>query len=110
MHSWVTGPLKAASSADRAVNPCVKKRRILAPTRRSDLRCCETASRFASLAEAAIVTARQFRLVDRGGLSISFDSSSQSSAESLATSGPNSSVTAPMNADNSRSAMSISAA
>jgi len=53
------------------------------------------------------VTARQSRLVDRGGLSISSDSSSQSSAESLACSGPNNSVTAPMNADNSLSSLCI---
>src|SRR5580693_903472 len=66
--------------------------------------------RFASRAEAATVTARQSRLVDRGGLSISSDSSSQSSAESLACSGPNNSVTAPMNTDNSLSSICISSA
>ena len=93
-----------------ATTPRVKNQRIFAPTRRSDPRCCATASRFASLADAAIVTARQYRLVDRGGPSINSDSSSQSSAESLASSEPNSWVTAPMNADNSRSAMSTSAA
>jgi hypothetical protein len=53
------------------------------------------------------VTARQSRPVARGGLSISSDSSSQSSVESLACSAPNNSVTARMNADNSRSAMLI---
>ena len=53
------------------------------------------------------MTARQSRLMALGGLSISSDSSSQSSAESLACSGPNNSVTAQMNADNSRSAMLI---
>jgi len=51
------------------------------------------------------VTARQSRLVDREGLSIRSDSSSQSSAESRACSGPNSMVTARMKAANSRSAM-----
>jgi hypothetical protein len=68
---------------------------------------CATASRFASLAEAAIVTARQFRPVDRGGLSIDSGSSSQSSADSRAWSGPNNSFTAPMNDANSRSARCI---
>jgi hypothetical protein len=53
------------------------------------------------------VTARQSRLVARGDPSISSDASSQSSAESLACSGPNNSVTASMNADNSRSAIWI---
>jgi len=67
-------------------------------------------TRFASRAEAAIVTARQYRLVGRGGLSLNSDSSSQSSAESLACSGPNNSVTALMKADNSRSAISICSA
>src|ERR1700683_1343919 len=56
---------------------------------------------------AAAVPARQSRLVARGGLSISSASSSQSSVESLACSGPNNSVTARRNADNSRSAMLI---
>ena len=53
------------------------------------------------------MTARQSRLVARGGLSVSSDSSRQSSVESLACSGPNNSVSARMNADNSRSAMLI---
>src|SRR5271166_3770742 len=61
-------------------------------------------TRFASRAEAATVTARQSRLVDRGAQSINSDSSSQSSAESRACSGPNNSFTAPMNDANSRSA------
>ncbi len=64
-------------------------------------------TRFASRAEAATVTARQSRPLDRGGLSIRSDSSSHSSVESLACSGPNNSVTARMNADNSRSAILI---
>src|SRR5208282_1259826 len=64
-------------------------------------------TRFANRAEAATVTARQSRLVDRGGQSLNSDSSSQSSAQSGACSGPNNSVTARMNADNSRSAMLI---
>src|SRR3984885_9118754 len=63
--------------------------------------------RFTNRAEAATVTARQSRLVARGGRSISSDSSSQSSVESLACSGSNNSVTARRNADNSRSAMLI---
>ena len=45
-------------------------------------------SRSANRAEAAIVTARQFLSVDKGGLSINSDSSSQSCAENLACSGP----------------------
>src|SRR5579863_53087 len=65
--------------------------------------------RFASVAAAAIVTARHFWLVDLR-LSISSASPSQSSAESLASSEPNNSVTALINADSSRSAISISAA
>ncbi|HTC47293.1 MAG TPA: hypothetical protein VK722_08220 [Candidatus Aquilonibacter sp.] len=63
-------------------------------------------SRFANLAEAATVTARQSRLVDRSGLSVDSNSSSQSSAASLACSGPNNSVTALVKADNSSSAIS----
>src|ERR1700677_585685 len=61
-------------------------------------------TRFANRAAAAPVTVRQSRLVDRGGQSINSDSSSQSSAESRACSGPNNSFTAPMNDANSRSA------
>lgn len=53
------------------------------------------------------MTARQFRLVGRSGLSIDSNSSSQSSVESLACSGPYNSVTALMKADNSRSAISV---
>jgi hypothetical protein len=53
------------------------------------------------------VTARQSRLVARSELSFSSNSSSQSSVESLACSGPNNSVTARMNADNSCSAILI---
>jgi hypothetical protein len=66
-----------------------------------------TVSRLANRAEAATVTARQSRLVARGGLPINSDSSSQSPAESRASSGPNNSVTALMNDANSRSARCI---
>jgi hypothetical protein len=66
-----------------------------------------TLTRSASRADAAIVTDRQFRLSDRGVLSIRSDSSSQSSAESLACSGPYNSVAARTNADSSRSAICI---
>jgi hypothetical protein len=51
------------------------------------------------------VTARQSRLVDPGWLSIKSNSSSQSTAEIWACSGPNNSFTALMNAENSRSAI-----
>src|SRR6266446_7066877 len=63
--------------------------------------------RFASRTAAAIVTARQCRLVDPGWLSINFNSSSQSTAESWACSGPCNSFTALMNDENSRSAICI---
>jgi hypothetical protein len=53
------------------------------------------------------VTARQCRLVDPGWPSIIFNSSSQSTAESWACSGPCNSFTALMNAENSRSARRI---
>jgi hypothetical protein len=53
-----------------------------------------TLTRFASRADAAIVTARQLQPSDRGGLSMSSDCSSQSSAESRPCSGPYNSVTA----------------
>src|SRR5216683_352449 len=72
----------------------------------NDRSCDPAFNRFASRAEAAIVTARQSRLVDRGWLSIS-NSSSQSTAESWACSGPSNSFTALMNAENSRSAICI---
>ncbi len=68
----------------------------------------EAASRPASLTAAATVTARHSRFVDRCGMSMTSDSSSQSSAESLASSGPNKSVTAAMNADSSVPAVRIS--
>jgi hypothetical protein len=75
------------------------------------IRGCVTVSRrFASRAAAAIVTARHFRSIDREGLSINVNSSSQTAVETRACSGPNSSVTAPMNADNSHSALCVSAA
>src|SRR5216683_3454821 len=64
-------------------------------------------NRFASRAEAAIVTSRQCRLVVPGWLSINSNSSSQSNAESWAWSGPSNSFTALMNAENSRSAISV---
>jgi hypothetical protein len=63
--------------------------------------------RFANRADAAIVTAHQFRISDRGELSMSSDSSIQSFAASLACSGPCEALTAAMNADNSRSAKCI---
>jgi hypothetical protein len=69
--------------------------------------CGPAFNRFASRAEAAIVTARQCRLVDPGWLSINSNSSSQSTAESWACSGPSNSFTALMNAENSRSAICI---
>ena len=53
------------------------------------------------------MTARQCRLVDPGWLSINSNSSSQSTAESWACSGPCNSFTALMNAANSRSAICI---
>src|SRR6266446_3275541 len=71
----------------------------------NDRSCGLPFNRFASRAEAAIVTARQCRLVDPGLLSI--DSSSQSTAESWACSAPCNSFTALMNAQNSRSAICI---
>src|SRR5207302_8779939 len=64
-------------------------------------------NRFAGRAEAAIVTSRQCRLVVPGWLSINSNSSSQSNAESWAWSGPSNSFTALMNAENSRSAISV---
>src|SRR5579872_299987 len=63
--------------------------------------------RAANRDEAAIVTARQFLSVDTGGQSVNSDSSSQSSAEARACSEPNNSVTAPMKAESSRSAMCV---
>src|ERR1700760_1475476 len=57
-------------------------------------------------AEAATVTVLQ-NLDEGGGPSISSDSVSQSSAQSLACSGPNSLATAVINADNSHSAKRI---
>ena len=53
------------------------------------------------------MTARQCRLVDPGWLSINSDSSSQSTSESWACSGPNNSFTALMNAENSRYAICV---
>jgi hypothetical protein len=64
-------------------------------------------SRLASWAEAATVTDPQWRLVGPGKSSINSNSLIQSSAASLACSGPNNSVTAPMKAPNSRSAIAI---
>jgi hypothetical protein len=64
-------------------------------------------SRLASRTEAATVTDPQSRPVDPGKASIDSSSSTQSSAASLACSGPNNSVTALMKAPNSRSAMTI---
>src|SRR6266446_10965256 len=72
-----------------------------------DRSCGLPSNRFASRAEAAIVTARQCRLVDPGLLSIDSNSSSQSTAESWACSAPCNSFTALMNAQNSRSAICI---
>jgi hypothetical protein len=63
-----------------------------------------TFSRFVNRTEAAIVILRQSLWVDRGDISINSDSWSQSSADSLASSAPNNSATAAMNAENSRSA------
>jgi hypothetical protein len=73
----------------------------------ADRSCSGEVSRFAIFAKAATVTARQSRPVDRSGLSVDSNSSSQSSAASLACSGPNNSVTALVKADNSRSAISV---
>src|SRR5712671_6335573 len=73
----------------------------------NDRSCDLPSNRFASRAEAAIVTDRQCRLVDPGLLSIDSNSSSQSTAESWACSGPCNSFTALMNAQNSRSAICI---
>ncbi len=67
-------------------------------------------SRLASWAAAATVTDPQSRLVGPGKASINSSSSTQSSAASLACSGPNNSVTALMKAPSSRSAMTISSA
>jgi hypothetical protein len=75
--------------------------------RRSAVTCRGAVSRFASLAETAIVTARQLPLVDKAGLSIRSNSSSQSSAASFASSDPYRCVTARRNADNSRPAICI---
>ena len=65
---------------------------------------------FASRADDAIVIDRQSRLVNPGKSSVNTNSSSQSSAASLACSKPNNSVTALMNAPSSRSAMVINLA
>src|SRR6266478_3894968 len=70
----------------------------------------EVFTRFASRADAAIVIDRQSRLVNPGMASTNTNSSSQSSAASLACSEPNNSVTALMNAPSSRSAMVINLA
>ena len=56
--------------------------------------CCATVGRFGRRAEAATATARQSRLVDRRGLFINCDSSSQRSTKSDAYTGPNNSVIA----------------
>jgi hypothetical protein len=53
------------------------------------------------------VTARQSRLADPGWISIDSNSSSQSTAESWAWSGPNNSFTALMNAESSCSAIRV---
>jgi len=53
------------------------------------------------------VTSRKCRFVVPGWLSINSNSSSQSTAESWAWSGPSNSFTALMNAENSRSAISV---
>ena len=53
------------------------------------------------------MTARQCRFVDPVWLFINSNSSSQSTAESWACSGPNNSFTALMNAENSRSAICV---
>src|ERR1700686_4148500 len=55
--------------------------------------CDEAFTRFASRLDAAIVIDRQSRLVQPGRASINTNSSSQSSAASLACSEPNNSVT-----------------
>src|SRR5258708_34007127 len=62
---------------------------------------------FAGRAGAGIVPPRQCRLVVPGWLSINSNSSSQSNAESWAWCGPSNSFTALMNAENSRSAISV---
>src|SRR5580692_9967387 len=72
--------------------------------------CDEAFTRFASRADAAIVINHQSRLVNPGRVSVNTNSSSQSSAASLACSEPNNSVTALMNAPSSRSAMVINLA
>src|SRR5216684_3490649 len=72
--------------------------------------CDEAFTRFASRADDAIVIDRQSRLVNPGRPSINTNSSSQSSAASLACSEPNNSVTALMNAPSSRSAIVINLA
>ena len=64
-------------------------------------------SRLESWAAVATVTDPQSRLVGPGKASINSSSSTQSSAASLACSGPNNSVTALMKARNSRSAKTI---
>src|SRR5690348_9697049 len=68
---------------------------------------CVAFNRFANRADAAMVTARQFRSDDKGGSSIKSDSSSQSLAESQACSGPYNCVTAAMKEDSSRSASCV---
>ena len=64
----------------------------------------EASTRFVSRADVAIVTERQSRASDRGRLSITSDSSSQSSVASFACSGPNNFVTAAIKESSSRSA------
>jgi hypothetical protein len=61
----------------------------------------------ASCAEAATLTSCQLSVVDPGRLSINFNSFSRSFAASVAPSGPNNSIIAPMNAANSHSATVI---
>src|SRR5882724_9124501 len=73
----------------------------------NDRSCGPAFNRFASRAEAAIVTARQSRLVDPRWLSINSDSLSQSTVESWDCFGPCNSFTALMNAENSRSAICV---
>src|SRR5580692_7835463 len=67
-------------------------------TSQMSIGCDEEFTRFASRADDAIVIDRQSRLANRGSASINTNSSSQSSAASLACSEPNNSVTALMNA------------
>src|SRR5580765_6594800 len=92
-----------------AVNYLVKMQSLPSPSTTfvsvdviNERSCGATLNRFS---EVGTVIACQLRTSDRGGLSINSDSSSQSSVESLACSGPYNSLSAPRNVDSSHSTL-----